>query len=211
MDKGCIPRDTLDREDRRLVEDLARAMSAGRREAVDRAFEAIWQRHVRTVSLVAARYLREDADILSVTDDVFLRFLRAAPTLELTVSLRAYLAASAENAARDYRRARARREAHLVDPVLPSHDPHGEEGSMDRLSLIPDPDADVGASLRWRELMEELREVMDERSLQIVLAHAVWGESFPAIGARLGLKESTARSLYHRALHAFRRKKGGRL
>ncbi len=202
MGKERIPgHGVSDREDRRLMENLRRAIASGDRGAQDSAFEAIWQRHVATVSLICARYLQDDSDILSATDDVFLRLWRAAPTLTLTVPLRAYLAMLAKHAAIDILRADTRRNAHLSHPF--------SEDDSDPLSDIPDPDVDIGASVRFRELVASLRCVLDARDVQIVLAHAVWGETFGAIAARLSMKENTVKTIYHRALKTYRKQKGG--
>ncbi len=201
MGKERVPGDTRsDREDRRLIEELNRAVASGDRDARDRAFEAIWHRHAPTVSLVCARFLRDDADILSVTDEVFVRFFHAAPTLTLTVPLRAYLATLAKNAALNHLRAAVRRESHLSVP------PAYEEG--DPLATVADPDADVGASVRYRELVSDLRSVLDAREVEIILRHAVWGETFAEIANRSSTKENTVKTQYHRALKTYRKKKG---
>ncbi len=194
----------LDREDRRLVENLRRACASGDRAAQNRAFEDIWHRYAPTVSLICARYLHDDGDILSVTDDVFLRFFRAAPHLILTVPLRAYLATVAKNAALDHLRATARRDARLSPGASGPED-------ADPLAHVADPDADVGASVRYRELVAELRSVLDARAVEIILAHAVWGETFGEIAERCQMKENTVKTVYHRSLKAYRRKKGENL
>ncbi len=194
-----------DREDRRLLAELRGAAASGDRQTLDRVYEAIWHRHVATVSLVCARYLSDDGDVISATDDVFLRFFRVAPTLTLTVPLRAYLSVMAKHAALDILRAAARRSVHLTEPPLSGGIADGGADPMDR---IPDADADVGASVRYRELVADLRAVLDPQAVEIILAHAVRGETFGEIGARLHLKENTVKTQYHRALKTYRRKKG---
>ncbi len=198
------------REDKRLLSALSRALSTGRREDIDHAFEAIWYRHAHTVALICARYLRDDEAIACATDDVFIGFFRAVQRedFHLTVSLHAYLAASARNAALDHLRQTSRRNAHYADPILPANSKIADTKETDRLSLIPDPDADVGASLRYRELVQDLAEVLNTDAVEIILAHAVWGMSFREIAERLGRRENTVKTVYHRACAAFRRRKG---
>ncbi len=197
-----MAREESSREDRRLLSELCRAIAAGDRRAQDHAFEAIWHRHAAAVSLICARYLADDGDILDVTDEVFLRLFRAAPTLCLTGSLRAYLATLARNTAIDRCRSAVRRAAHLSEPG---------NGVTDPLAAIPDPDADVGASIRYRELVASLRALLSTEEVEIILAHAVWGETFGSIATRLGQKENSVKSRYHRALKTYREKKGGDL
>ncbi len=191
-----------DKEDRRLLDGLRRAIAAEDRRGEERAFEAIWHRHAGTVSLICARYLQDDGDIVSATDDAFLRFVDALPALHLTVPLRAYLGLLAKHAAIDRLRAVKRREAHLSAP---------SDSTADPLADIPDPDADVTSSVRYRELVDSLHAALSAEDVDIILAHAVWGETFSGIAARLGLKENTVKTRYHRALKTYRRRKGGPL
>ena len=195
-------------EEKRLLRDLSRALGLGDAAALDRAFEAIYRTYVRSVSLVCARFLREDADVQSVTDDVFVAFFQRAASLDLCElgSLRAYLTASAKNAARDHLRAQCRREELCAD--MPSA--WDADGETDPLSMLPDPDSDVTASLRYTELTRDLRATVGDEAAEIILSRAVCGESFPAIAARLGKKENTVKTLYHRAIQKFRREKGER-
>ncbi len=195
-------------EEKRLLRDLSRALGLGDAAALDRAFEAIYRTYVRSVALVCARFLREDADVQSVTDDVFVAFFQRAASLDLCElgSLRAYLTASAKNAARDHLRAQCRREEFCAD--MPSA--WDADGETDPLSMLPDPESDVTASLRYTELTRDLRATVGDEAAEIILSRAVCGESFPAIAARLGKKENTVKTLYHRAIQKFRREKGER-
>ena len=196
-------------EEKRLLRDLDRALGLGDAATLDRAFEAIYRTYVRSVALVCARFLREDADVQSVTNDVFVAFFQRVAFLDLSElgSLRAYLTASAKHAALDHLRAQHRREGLCVDISSPAWDADGE---TDPLSMLPDPDSDVAASLRYTELTRDLRATVGDEAAEIILSRAVCGESFPVIAARLGKKENTVKTLYHRAIQKFRREKGDR-
>ncbi len=195
--------DSIDCEDRLLLLSLRRALASGDRGEVDRAFEAIYRAYARVVAFVVARFLRDDADVVSVTDDVFIAFFRRCAEGGEVENLRAYLTAAARHRAMDVLRAAGRRTAGVVSPPT---DDNGEDLSF--LDRIPDPDSDVGASIRYRELVADLTSVLEVRTVTIILRHAVYGETFGAIGERLGIKESTAKTLYHRGLATFRKKKG---
>ena len=69
-------------EDRELLRNLTRALDSGDARAVDQAFEAIYNACAGSVAFVCARYLSDDTDIRSVTDDVFIRFFQRAPYIE---------------------------------------------------------------------------------------------------------------------------------
>lgn len=137
-----------------------------------------------------------------MTDDVFISFFRRCAEGLETENLLAYLTRAARNRALDCLRAEGRRSAGLVsDPTQA-----GEEISL--FDLIPDPDGDVEASARYRDLVRDLASVLDAKTVAIIVGHAVYGETFIALGERLGIKASTVKTMYHRGLTTFRNRKG---
>ena len=190
-------------DERELLKTLTHALGTGNAKAVDQAFEAIYNAYAGLVAFVCARYLSDDTDIRSVTDDVFVSFFQRAPYLEEIESLRAYLSQAARRAVLDFLRSKNRRERGLAELTCP-------EGGVDPLTLIPDPDSDITASTRYGAITEDLCRTVGRESAEIILSHAVCGESFPAIAARLGKKVNTVKTAYHRAIRKFRREKGDR-
>lgn len=191
-------------DDAQLLRDLTRALNAGDTDGVNRAFEAIYHAYARSVAFVCARYVTDDADVQSLTDDVLLSFFKRVVYLDSVDSLRAYLMQSARHAAMDFCRAKNRRERGLTE--LPEHS--DGEMSDDPLALIPDPEGDVTAHARYQALVEDLCATLGREPAAIILAHAVCGESFPEIAARMGKKENTVKTLYHRAIRKFRKERG---
>lgn len=192
---------TRESDGSQLLRDLTEALRGGDEDAVNTAFEAVYNTYARSVALVCGRYLANDADVQSVTNDVFLRFFRRAVYLDRVDSLRAYLARAARNASLELLREQNRRERGLANLYADG----GEDGEVDPLTLIPDGDSDVTANARYRALVDELCAAVGKEATAIILAHAVCGESFPAIAARLGKKENTVKTVYHRAIKAYRR------
>ena len=190
-------------DDHTLLETLTHALGTGDAGAVDRAFESIYNAYARSVAFVCGRYLEQDADIQSVTNDVFISFFQRSPYVEEIDSLRAYLTQSARRAALDFLRAKNRRERGLTELTPPDED-------TDPLTLIPDPDGDITANTRYKALTDDLCATVGRESTEIILSHAVCGESFPEIAARLGLKTGTVKTRYHRAIKRFRKEKGDR-
>lgn len=196
-----MPRQVPD--DHTLLETLTHALGSGDAGAVDRAFEVIYNTYARSVAFVCGRYLEQDTDIQSVTNDVFISFFQRSPYVEEIDSLRAYLMQSARRAALDFLRSKNRRERGLTELTPPDED-------TDPLTLIPDPDGDITANTRYRAMTADLCATVGRESTEIILSHAVCGESFPEIAARLGKKENTVKTAYHRAIKKFRKEKGDR-
>ena len=188
-------------DDHTLLETLTHALGSGDAGAVDQAFESIYNAYARSVAFICGRYLADDTEIRSVTNDVFISFFQRSPYIEEIESLRAYLMQSARHAALDFLRSKNRRERRLTELTPP-------DGDTDPLTLIPDPDGDIAAHARYRALTDDLRATVGDEAAEIILSHAVCGESFPAIAARLGLKTSTVKTRYHRAIQRFRKQKG---
>ena len=196
-----MPRQVPD--DHALLETLTHALGSGDAGAVNRAFEVIYNTYAKSVAFVCGRYLEQDTDIQSVTNDVFISFFQRSPYVEEIDSLRAYLCQAARRAALDHLRAKNRRERGLTELTSPDED-------TDPLTLVPDPDGDIPAHARYRAMVDDLCATVGEENTEIILSHAVCGESFPAIAARLGTKENTVKTAYHRAIKKFRKEKGDR-
>lgn len=191
-----------DRSDHTLLDTLNHALASGDAGAVDRAFETIYDTYARSVAFVSGRFLTDDTDIRSVTNDVFVSFFQRAPYIEIE-SLRAYLTQAARRASLDFLRAKNRRERGLTEVTSPDED-------TDPLTLVPDPDEDIPSHARYKSMTADLCATVGKENTEIILSHAVCGESFPAIAARLGLKTGTVKTRYHRAIHQFRKEKGDR-
>ena len=192
-----------DRSDHTLLDALNHALASGDAGAVDRAFETIYDTYARSVAFVCGRFLTDDTDIRSVTNDVFISFFQRSPYIEEVESLRAYLMQSARHAALDFLRAKNRRERGLTELTSPDED-------TDPLTLVPDPDEDIPSHARYKAMTADLCATVGKENTEIILSHAVCGESFPDIAARLGLKTGTVKTRYHRAIHQFRKEKGDR-
>ena len=193
-------------DDTALLRDLNAALNSGDGDAVNTAFEAIYNACAGSVAFVCARFLDSDADVQSVTNDVFVSFFRRAPYIEELDSLRAYLCQIARRAALDHLRAKNRRERGLT-PLTPRLE---EDVDTDPLHLIPDPDEDVTSHSRYKAMIDDLCETVGRENTEIILSHAVCGETFPEIAKRLGKRENTVKTAYHRAIKRFRQEKGDR-
>ena len=188
-------------DDHTLLETLTHALGSGDAGAVDHAFETLYNTYARSVAFVCGRFLTDDTDIRSVTNDVFVSFFQRAPYIEEIESLRAYLMQAARRAALDFLRSKNRRERRLTDLTAPDED-------TDPLTLVPDPDEDIPSHARYKAMTADLCATVGKENTEIILSHAVCGESFPEIAARLGLKTGTVKTRYHRAIQRFRKQKG---
>lgn len=189
-----------ERNDKRALSRLLRAVERGQTDEINEAFEDIYHTYVRLVAFICGKYLSDDDDIKWVTNDVFVHFFNHLDTLDPDgQGLKYYLTISARNAALNHLRDQRRHRDALI----------ATEEEAEALASVPDPDSgDLGVSVRYRELVRDMAACMDKTAMDIVLRHAVMGETFPAIGDDLHMKPATVKTVYHRALAAFRREKG---
>ncbi len=189
-----------ERNDRRALGRLLQAVEHGQADEINEAFEDIYHTYVRLVAFVCGKYLSDENDVRSVTNDVFVQLFNHLNRLDPDGhGLKYYLAASAKHAALNHLRDQRRHRDALL----------ATEEETEAFLSVPDPDCEnPDASLRYRELVRDLSACMDRTALDIVLRHAVMGETFPAIASDLGMKPATVKTVYHRALAAFRREKG---
>jgi len=200
VDKSPFTSIPDEHQDHRIFSRLLQAVKRGQADEINSAFEEIYNTYIKLVAFVCGKYLENDDDICLVTNDVFVNFFNHLDGIDPQGrGLKYYLTVSAKNASLNHLRQKRR---HL--DTLSTTDEEAEA-----LLSIPDPDSEnLGASLRYRELVRDMASCMDDTALDIVLRHAVMGETFPAIGNALSIKPSTVKTIYHRALAAFRREKG---
>ena len=189
-----------ERNGQRALVRLQKAVERGEINEIDKVFEEIYNTYVHLVSFVCGKYLSNEEDIKEVTNQVFIHFFNHLDSLDPHgEGLKYYLTVSAKNLSLNQMRDQRRHKEALL----------GTTAEAENLLSLPDPDGwDMGTSLRYRELVDALAECMDQNTLDIVLRHAVIGESFTSIGAALSMKPSTVKTAYYRALATFRRKKG---
>ena len=156
-----------DRSDHALLDTLTHALASGDAGAVDQAFETIYNTYAGSVAFVCGRFLSDDTDVRSVTDDVFVSFFQRVPYIEIE-SLRAYLCQAARRAALDHLRAKKRRERGLTDLRFSTD---GKDDT-DPLTLLPDPDEDIPANTRYKALTADLCSTVGQENTEIVLSHA---------------------------------------
>lgn len=165
-------------------EELMLAAGRGSREAFA---EIVDRHHARILNLLT--FLTGDREMASdLTQDSFLRLLRAAPRWEPRAKLGTYLVTIARNAAIDAGRAAwARREPLDVEPASPD----------------PAPDEAAARNELARRLNGVLAELPPEEREALVLSE-VGGLSYREIAEAAGVPEGTVASRKSRAVRRFR-------
>jgi len=163
------------------------------------ALAAFFERYFDHVFGLVYRLLGDRAAAEDVTQEVFLKVHRAAPTLDTSRDPAPWLTAIAVNACRDVWRSGAYRMGRRSDSIdgpadLADRLP-GREGNPESLVLSREREALVRAAID--QLPEHLREA--------VLLYEYQGLSHQQIADALGIHHAAARKRYSRALEALGR------
>jgi len=165
-------------------DDLVRAAQQGDRGSFGRLYE----RYARMVHGVLLSKVPA-GEVDDLTQDVFIRALRALPTLRETARFGAWLATIARNLANDYHRRSVPEEA-LAD----------EAEDCEQNVPRPRTEDDYGA-----RVLEEIRG-LPEAYRETLILRLVEGMTGPEIAARTGLTAGSVRVNLHRGMQQLREK-----
>lgn len=149
-------------------------------------FQYLFEKYKPLAIFIAARYLKNRADIEDAVQEVFANFFCHAAAVRSSV--RSYLAASAKNISlRILKKGGA-----VYDP-----DPDAYPAPMD----------DAIASEEFRELVADMRKALPEEDVRIVLWHLVDDMTFERIARLSGINIKTVKTKYYRALKKYKKSK----
>ncbi len=163
---------------------LKRALSSHEAGEPQATFEYLYTKYKPLAVFIAARYLAERADIEDAVEETFVGFFAHAADVG---NVRGYLAASVKNHALSLIRKNSR-----TSPLDP-----------EKICDLCD-DFDVLAHEKFRELVADLRRILPEEDVQIILLRLSEDLPFDEIGARLNEKVGTVKTRYYRALKKYR-------
>lgn len=186
MAVGGEPRgDSEERLDAAPDEGLARRVQGGDGDAL----EQLVRRYLRRIHAVAASYLSEPADVEDAAQETFLRALRGIEAYDPDRPFAPWLYQIARNVARNQVTARARWQAEVPSPTLPSR--------------LPGPDVVLERSEIRTRVDAAIARLPEQRRTAFFLSDV---EGYPTeeIARMMGLSSGTVRSHVHHARRALR-------
>lgn len=166
--------------------DLVRRAAAGETDAFDRLYSA----HVGRVYAVCLRMAADVAEAERFTQDVFVKFWQALPSIRGDSRIATWLHRVAVNVVLNDRRGARRREARVAqveDPgVLPGAVVEQRGGAEERLAL------------------ENAIQTLPAGARAVLLLHDVEGYTHEEIGEMCGIAAGTAKAQLHRARRLLR-------
>ncbi len=169
---------------------LYSAIRSGKRDEPKATFQYLYTKYKPLVCFIAARYIKEKADIEDVVQETFVRFFNHAG--DVRTSVRSYLTVCAKNLALDMRKKNGK--------VVPMD----EEGFPSETFGETDPSGGFEA------LIEDMKRVLSEEDIRIILLHLIEDLRFGDIAVKLEQNERTVKTKYYRALKKYRNARGGK-
>lgn len=160
---------------------LHSSLDSGDEEKIQSAFEVIYQDFSKLVAFSISKYIDDRETIRDLVNEVFVRFFENAH--KLNSSVKYYLLTIARNVAIDYLKESKRFEQ--IDFDVPF-------------------DSKIEYVLGYQDLVNDLRSILSEREVAIIISHSVDGYSFKEIGERFNITEKNASTVYNRAIKKFK-------
>lgn len=163
---------------------LAFALRSADAKEPKATFQYLFEKYKPLVVFIAARYLKNKADIEDAVQETFMRFFCHAAAVRSSV--RSYLGASAKNVS--LRILKQRGEAKSFDP-----------------DAYPAPFDDALANEAFCELVADMKKIVSEEDVCIVLWHLVDDMTFARIARMSGKNVRTIKTKYFRALKKYKK------
>lgn len=171
----------MDRTEQLIVERL--------KENDDKAWHYLFDRHYPVLCHIASRYVHDDFLAETIVGDVILHFWVVRADVEITTSLRSYLAASVRHRCLDWMKSQQTRKEIPVSQSI--------AGSFPSLDYISSDDYPLGRLLEG-ELEDEIMKAIDQlppMCRRVFRMSRVEGLSNEAVAKQLGLSVNTVK--YH--------------
>jgi RNA polymerase sigma-70 factor (ECF subfamily) len=165
-----------------------------------RAFETLMRRHRTPVYSFLLRFTRAPARAEDLTQETFLRLVKAAAEWKPSAAVRTWLFTIARNLATD----EARRGAHRATEPLDGPAREGSRSPAERVAaegVAPD---DAAAAVELRPRLEAALAALPEEQREVFLLREHAGLSFPEIAEATRSNENTVKSRLRYALLALR-------
>lgn len=159
------------------------AIKSKNKDKINEIFEKIYNDYVKLVAFSVGKYVKDVDDIKDITNEVFIRFFKNIEYIK--TSIKYYLLSTARNLSIDYLKEKNKYEVfENIDDLINENLIESYNG--------------------YQELVDDLKNVLSFREVEIIILHVVDGYTFKEIGAKLNLSSKNANKIYERALKKFK-------
>lgn len=153
------------------------------KRTTDEQFEKIYNKYYKLVYFIVSKYVGDRFERENLVHDIFLKFYEKQEGVE---NVKYYLARAARSTAIDF----LRKEKNISVPL------------DDAANFVF---ADVGSSSYYNSAVEDMKKVLSDEEIEIVLSHAVFDEPFKEIAERHGKPLIAVYRIYKRAIKKYKK------
>lgn len=170
---------------------LFRAIRSKSKEEPEATFQYIYIKYKPLITFVIAQYIKNVSDIEDITQETFISFFNNVENVH--TSIKSYLTMSCKNIALNF--LKKNKNISYVD--------------MEEFSLLcENATFDNLANDRFIDLINDMKKVISEEDINIILLHLIADLKFEQIALKLGQNVKTIKTRYYRALKKYKKTKG---
>ena len=171
---------------------LIRAIRSTRKEEPEVTFRYIYTKYKPLVNFIVAQYIKNKLDIEDITQETFINFFNHVENIHS--SIKSYLTVSAKNIAFNF--LKKNKKVIYVDV--------NEPPNLSDVFVT----YDQFANDSFVELINDMKRVVSEEDIQIILLHLIDDITFAEIALKLNKNIKTIKTKYYRALKKYKKVKG---
>lgn len=162
---------------------LYKAIHSNRKEEPEVTFQYLYFKYKPLVCFVVAQYVRNEFDIEDITQEAFINFFNHVENIHS--SIKTYLTVSAKNIAFNF--LKKNKKADYVDA--------DELSNLNDVTVV-----DRFANDSLEELINDMKKVISEEDVKIILLHLIEDIKFEEIAIKFNQNVKTIKTKYYRAL-----------
>lgn len=165
-----------------LENKLQKAINSKKPEKIEIVFEEIYYEYGKLVGFIISKYISKKEDIEELVDDVFISFSKAMLKSDIN-NIKYYLVTQAKNASINFLNKKENKIDIVYDELYISSNTYEQS--------------------KYYELIFELKQILTEKEINIILLHTIYNYSFDDISTKLNIPLQSIASIYRRAIKKF--------
>ena len=164
---------------------LSKAIKQNNIYKIEQIFEEIYYEYGKLVGFIISKYVSKREDIEELVDDVFISFSKSMMKTMIN-NIKYYLVTQAKNTSINFINKKENKIEMIYDEIYLSNSTYEQS--------------------KYYELIDEMKQVLTEKEINIILLHTIYNYSFEDISNKLNMPLQSIASIYRRAIKKFNKR-----
>lgn len=164
---------------------LSKAIKQNNIYKIEQIFEEIYYEYGKLVGFIISKYVSKREDIEELVDDVFISFSKSMMKTKIN-NIKYYLVTQAKNTSINFTNKKENKIEMIYDEIYLSNSTYEQS--------------------KYYELIDEMKQVLTEKEINIILLHTIYNYSFEDISNKLNAPLQSIASIYRRAIKKFNKR-----